>query len=445
MGVYVHFTNKKNMEHIHLSTDFIDFIAKSPTKFHAIENIQSQLVQRGYTKLDFNSKWELTVHGKYFVTQDNSAIIAFEIGDDIIKKGIRLVCAHNDSPTFKIKPIAEINSSGNYLKLNIQAYAWPILTSWFDRPLSIAGRVSLKGKSIFTPINKLINFEEPILFIPNISILLNKTNSNNTISIQKEMLPIMSVIDEETDVKGYLYKIIAEKLNISPDDILEYELFLYPFEKGQLVGINKDFILTPRQDDLIMVYAAHRAFQNTDNKNDITKMIAFFDAEEETNATLGGADTPFLRNIITKIVKSINGDHEDIIELISNSFAVSLDSSHALHPNYLDKNDPTCSSVVNKGLVIKYDANMHYATTSITSAIFQSICKSKNIPFQKEAVNSDLRAGGTISAFLQTQVEMQCVEVGIPTFAMHSAYESCGSKDLYNLVRALQCFWSINE
>lgn len=431
-------------EYIELSRDFINFISKSPTKYHAVKNVKTDLLQSGYKQLFFNSKWNLQLSGKYFVTQDDSAIIAFEIGENMVQKGIRIVCAHSDSPCFKVKPVSEINCSGNYIKLNTQKYAWPILTSWFDRPLSLAGRVSIKGKSAFIPNTQLIDFEDPILLIPNIAFHLNKAVSNENVSVQKEMLPILGTIEKETDVSRLLYEMIAQKLEVAIEDILEYELYLYPYEKGQLVGMNKDFILAPKQDDLIMVYAAHRALKESKSSG-VTKMFAFFDAEEETNSTLGGADTPFLKNVVTKIVTAMNGNTEDLIELIYNSFAISLDSAHALHPNYLDKYDPTCSPVMNKGIVIKYDANMHYATTAVTSAIFQEICNKENIPFQKEATHSDLRTGRTISVFMQTQVEMKCVDVGIPTWAMHSAYESCGSKDLHNLVKALRCFWNLNE
>lgn len=239
-----------------------------------------------------------------------------------------------------------------------------------------------------------------------------------------------------------LLDLIAQKLNISKESVLDYELYLYPVDKGRLVGMNADFIVTPRQDDLVMVYAALEALTNT-NADNSAKMIAFFDAEEETNSTLGGADTPFLRNILTKIVKSIGGDEEDLIKLINHSFAVSLDTSFAVHPNYMECSDPTCSPVMNKGIVVKYDANMHYATTAFSAAIFQETCHQNNIPYQKEATNSDFRTGRTVSAFIQTQVEMKCVEVGIPTWGMHSAYESCGTADLFNLIWALRNYWEM--
>lgn len=335
-------------EHIDVAKDFIDFISESPTKYHAIENVKSKLLQHKFESLSIDEKWDLKPHGRYFIEQDNSALIAF--------------CMSSREPNI-------------------------------------------------------------------------------------------------------LFDLMAHKLNVSKEDILDYELYLYPIEKGRLVGVNSDFIVTPRQDDLVMVYAALQALTDANselsktklpdietkiqlsdaNADDATRMIAFFDAEEETNSTLGGADTPLLRNVLTKVVKSIGGNEEDVIKLINHSFAVSLDTSFAAHPNYMECSDPTCSPIINKGVVIKYDANMHYATTAFSSAVFQEACNRKNIPFQKAAANSDLRTGGTISAFMQTQVEIKCVEIGISTWAMHSAYESCGTADLFNLIGALKSFWLMRD
>ncbi len=382
----------------------------------------------------------------------------------VIDEGVRLVCAHTDSPAFKVKPIAQIVSSDGYIRLNTQGYTWPILSTWFDRPLSLAGRVALKGKSPFQPIIRLIDIEDPILIIPNVAFHLTKGKTEGIISKQKEMLPIMGMSYKDMS-ENILFDLMAHKLNVSKEDILDYELYLYPIEKGRLVGVNSDFIVTPRQDDLVMVYAALQALTDANselsktklpdieteiqlsdaNADDATRMIAFFDAEEETNSTLGGADTPLLRNVLTKVVKSIGGNEEDVIKLINHSFAVSLDTSFAAHPNYMECSDPTCSPIINKGVVIKYDANMHYATTAFSSAVFQEACNRKNIPFQKAAANSDLRTGGTISAFMQTQVEIKCVEIGISTWAMHSAYESCGTADLFNLIGALKSFWLMRD
>lgn len=445
-------------QHLEIANEFIEYISKSPTKYHAIDNAKSKLLERKFIPLCMDEKWKLEPGGRYFIEQDNSALIAFCMSirepkmETIFKDGIRLVCAHTDSPAFKVKPIAELISSDGYIRLNTQGYAWPILSTWFDRPLSLAGRVALKGKQPFKPAISLIDVEDPILIIPNVAFHLTKGKSEGGISKQKEMLPIMGMTNKDIS-PDILFKILANKLNVSKEDILDYELYLYPVDKGRLVGINSDFIVTPRQDDLVMVYAALKAltdvnshFELTDkNVDDATKMMVFFDAEEETNSSLGGADTPFLRNVLIKITKALGGDEEDLIRLINHSFAVSLDASFASHPNYTECDDPTCSCIMNKGVVIKYDANMHYATTALTSSVFQEICRKGSIPYQKEAANSDLRTGRTVSAFMQTQVEMKCVEIGIPTWAMHSAYESCGTTDLFNLINALKSFWTMGN
>jgi len=458
-------------EHINVAKDFIDFVSKSPTKYHAVKNIKSKLLQHKFESLSIDGKWELKPHGRYFIEQDNSALIAFCMSfrepkiESIIKEGIRLVCAHTDSPAFKVKPVAQMITSDGYIRLNTQGYAWPILSTWFDRPLSLAGRVALKGKSIFQPLIRLIDVEDPILIIPNVAFHLTKGKTESGISKQKEMLPIMGMTDKKDENENILFDLMAHKLDVSKEDILDYELYLYPVEKGRLVGVNSDFIVTPRQDDLVMVYAAQKALTDVNlelekinlsgteaerelsntNADDVIKMIVFFDAEEETNSTLGGADTPFLRNVLTKIAKSVGGNEEDVMKLINHSFAVSLDTSFAAHPNYMECGDPTCSPVINKGVVIKYDANMHYATTAFSSAVFQEACHRGNIPYQKAAANSDLRTGGTVSAFMQTQVEMKCVEIGIPTWAMHSAYENCGTTDLFNLTSSLKNFWLMRD
>lgn len=289
-----------NKERLNIANKLLEFIHKSPTKYHVIDNIKSALLEQGYIPLSFNEKWELTLHGNYFIEQDNAALIAFRMGENMFEKGIRLICAHTDSPTFKVKPIAEMKDADNYVRLNTQGYAQPILTTWFDKPLSIAGRVALKGESPFTPNIRLVDLASPLLLIPNRAFHLTQGKTEQDISKQKEMLPILTIADEETNVEGILKRMIGKKLQITSDDILEYELYLYPYKKGQLVGMNADFIVCPRQDDLTMVYAAHHALMETNAKNNATNMVAFFDAEEETNSALGGADTPFFRNVLTK-------------------------------------------------------------------------------------------------------------------------------------------------
>lgn len=421
---------------------YLDFVNESPSKFHAIDNVVKSLDEKGYKPLKIDEEWELESFGKYYIIQDGSALIAFQINkinqETYIKNGIRLVCAHSDSPSIKIKPNAEINGRGSLIQLNTQPYAWPILSTWFDRPLSMAGRIALKGNNAFNPEIKLIDFKSPLLLIPNAPFHLMKEDSGRIIKKQKELIPVMGSRDSED---FSINEMIAQKLGVEKSDVLEHDLYLYPTDKGQLVGINSDFCVVPRQDDLSMVYAATESLILSNNNTSSIKMIAFFDMEEETNSTISGADSPFLRIVLEKLNNSI-GKPENLSALISNSFAVSLDVDFAAHPNYPEVGDPTCTPEMNKGITIKYDANMLYATTIFTAAVFQQICSLNNIPYQKTSKNSDLRGGGTISRFMQTQVEMKCAEVGIPSWATHSTFEATGTYDLYNLINALKHFYN---
>lgn len=424
------------------ASKYLEFVNESPTKYHAIDNVVKLLNEKGYNPLKIDEKWELESFGKYYIIQDDSALIAFQMNeinqDTYIKNGIRLVCAHSDSPSIKIKPNAEISGRGSLVQLNTQPYAWPILSTWFDRPLSLAGRIALKGDNAFTPTIKLVDFKSPLLLIPNAPFHLMKEDSGRIIKKQKELIPIMGSRDQGD---FSIDEMIAEKSGVDKSDVLGHDLYLYPTDKAQLVGMNSDFCVAPRQDDLSMVYAATESLILSEDNTPSIKMVAFFDMEEETNSTIAGADSPFLRIVLEKLNNSI-GKPENLSALISNSFAVSLDVDFAAHPNYSEVGDPTCTPEMNKGLTIKYDANMLYATTIFTAAVFQQICSLNDIPYQKTSKNSDLRGGGTISRFMQTQVEMKCVEVGISSWATHSTFETTGTYDLYNLIKALKHFYN---
>ncbi len=433
------------MNNICIANNLIEFIKQSPTKYHAVSNVKQELSSNGYVELFMDGCWSLVEGGNYFIEQDNSALIAFSIGSDLYNCGFRVACAHTDSPAFKVKPLALMTNSQGCIRLNTQCYGWPILTTWFDRPLSLAGRVAIRGESAFKPNLQLVDMEDPLLIIPSIAHHLTQGKTDGKISKQKEMLPILGASLDDIVDADLLNKIIAKKLNLpSADDILDSELYLYPCEQGKVVGLNGDYIVAPRQDDLAMVYVAYKSMLSAKGES-VSRMIAIFDSEEETNTTLGGADSPLLYNIISKIVRSLNGDDDDIDSLIAHSFALSLDISFASHPNYLECSDPTCSPIINKGVSIKYDANMHYATNAFSASVFQEVCRLADIPYQKESSNSDLRTGSTISRFLQSQLQIQCVDVGIASWAMHSAYETCGTKDLYYLIKAATAFMDIED
>ena len=308
---------------------------------------------------------EINKEGKYYVSKNSSAIIAFVIGKgEIEDDGFRLVGAHTDSPTFRIKPDPEMTVEGKYLKLNTEVYGGPILNTWFDRPLSMAGRVSIKTKNPLKPKELLIDMEKPIMTIPNLAIHMNrKVNEGVKINPQIDTLPLLSTINDKFEKESFILGLIAEKLNIKLEDILDFELFLYGVEKGSLIGLNEEFISIGRLDDLAMVHAGLYGLIDSKVSN-ATKVLVCFDNEEVGSTTKQGAASPMLRTVLERIAISMGKDKEDYYRALSNSFLISADMAHALHPNYTEKQDLTNRPVINGGPTIKISANQSYTTDS---------------------------------------------------------------------------------
>ena len=309
----------------------INFIDKSPNNFLATDTIKTELLNNGFEELLPCDRWELKKEGKYFVTKNDSAIFAFVIGsDDVADSGFRIICSHSDSPTFRIKPSAEIKTEGGVLKLNTEVYGGPILYTWFDRPLSIAGRVLLRTDNPLAPDTALINIERPIIIIPHLAIHLNRTvNEGNALSKQKDMLPVIAIINENCEKDNYLLNLIAHELMVSAEDIIDFDLTLYEWNKGCLAGANEEFISVGRLDDLAMAHASMNALLDSDNAK-VTKVMAVFDNEETGSGTKQGAASPVLRNIMERIVLSQSDHKEDFFRAIDNSFMISADMAHAI-------------------------------------------------------------------------------------------------------------------
>ena len=328
----------------------IDFIDKSPSSFHATKNVEEELINNGFKKIKLGDKWNLEKEGKYYIIKNNSAIIGFQIGKgEIEEDGFKIVGAHTDAPTFKIKPNPEITVENKYLKLNTEVYGGPIMSTWYDRPLSIAGRVSLKTKNPLKPKELLIDMEKPMLIIPNLAIHMNRSvNDGVKINPQTETLPLVSNINDKFEKENFLVKLIAEKLNVEIEDVLDFELFLYGIEKGSLLGFNEEFISIGRLDDLAMVHAGLNGL--IDSKvSKATNVLVCFDNEEVGSGTKQGAASPMLRTVLERIALSMNKSKEDYYRALSNSFIISADQAHALHPNYTEKQDPTSRPVINGG------------------------------------------------------------------------------------------------
>lgn len=424
--------------------ELIDFIYKSPSPFHAVATIKNMLQDNGFIELSEEDRWEVQKNGKYFVTRNDSALVAFVVGTGVIaKNGFKIIGAHTDSPTFRIKPNPEIVSEGSYLKLNTEVYGGPILNTWLDRPLSIAGRVTLKGKNILCPKTQLININRPILIIPNLAIHMNR-NVNKGVELNKQvdMLPILGLINESFEKENYLVKAVARELNVDAEDIIDFDLVLYEYNKGCIMGLNNEFVSSGRLDDLEMVHAGLTALTNS-NVSEMTNVLVCFDNEEIGSSTKQGADSQFLSDILERIVLSFGGDREDFFRALNKSFIISSDSAHAVHPNKGEKADPTNRPHMNEGPVIKVNANQKYTSDSSSIAVYAEICKKAGVPLQKFVNRSDEAGGSTIGPISSTHLALKSVDIGTALLAMHSVRELCGVKDHFYVEKSFEEFYNL--
>lgn len=432
---------KKEQE---FAKDLIYFIDGSPSAFHATKNVEDKLIKEGFKKLKLQDKWDLEKEGKYYIVKNSSAIIGFQIGKgEVEEDGFKLIGVHTDAPTFKIKPNPEITVEDKYLKLNTEVYGGPILNTWFDRPLSIAGRISIRTKDPLKPEEVLIDLEKPITIIPNLAIHMNReVNKGVEINAQRETLPLVSNINKEFEKDNFLLKLISKDLDIDVEDILDFELFLYGVEKGSLVGFNEEFISVGKLDDLAMVHAGLNGLVNS-KVGKATNVLVCFDNEEVGSGTKQGAASPMLRILLERITLAMDKDKEDYYRALSNSFLISADQAHALHPNYLNQHDPTSRPVMNGGPAIKFAANQAYTTDSFSSAVYEGICKSIDVPVQKFVNRSDKRGGSTIGPISSSQLDIASVDIGNPILGMHSIRELGGVLDHYNVYKSFKEFYRI--
>lgn len=426
------------------ANNLIDFIDNSPSSFHAVSQLEEKFIEEGFKKLSFQDRWKLKKEGKYYVIKNNSAIMGFIIGKgEIEKDGFKLIGAHTDAPTFRVKPNPEITVENKYLKLNTEVYGGPILNTWFDRPLSLAGRVTVKTEYPLKPKELLIELEKPIMIIPNLAIHMNRqVNEGVKINPQKDTLPLVTMLNDKLEKDNFLLELIADNLHVEVENILDFELFLYSREKGSLIGLNEEFISVGRLDDLAMVHAGlYGLIHSKVGKG--TNVLVCFDNEEVGSTTKQGAASPMLRTVLERITIAMGKDREDYYRALSNSFLISADMAHALHPNYIDKQDPTNRPVINGGPAIKIAASQSYTTDSLSSAIYEGICNSINIPVQKFVNRSDERGGSTIGPISSTQLDIPSVDIGNPILAMHSIRELGGILDHYYVYKSFKKFYEI--
>ena len=422
--------------------DLMKFLDNSPCNFLAVSNIANRLDAQGFTHLDQRDKWEIKPGGKYYVTQNDSAIFAFVVATEPVCNGFKIITAHSDSPGFRIKPAPEMLCAGNILKLNTEVYGGPILYTWFDRPLSIAGRVILRGENPLHPVTKLVKFSRPLLTIPHLAIHYNRSvNEGNHLSKQKDMLPVIAHINEVAEKDGYVLKLVAEELKVAPKEILDFDLTLYDTTPACLVGVNNEFLTSGRIDDLSMAYSAMSALLESENCS-MTRVMAIFDNEETGSETKQGACSPVLTHILQRIVASLGGDDETYMRAVASSFMISADNGHATHPNYPEKQDPTNHPVVGGGPVIKINANCKYMSDADSAAVFRTICEDAGVPYQYFVNHSDVAGGSTLGNKLTAQINLRGVDMGAAQWAMHSVRETASAQDMLYIIRAFTQFFN---
>ena len=424
--------------------DLLDFIYDSPTAFHAVETVKKSLDENGFKEIKESDKWDLKSRDKYYVIKNDSSIMAFVVGDENIEEtGLRLIGAHTDAPGFRVKPNPQMISEGKYVKLNTEMYGGPIISTWYDRPLALAGKVAIKGVSPLKPETRLVNINKSIMIIPNIAIHMNReVNEGYKINRQVDTLPLLGLINDKLEKEDYLINILAQELKVNKEDILNFELGLYEYEKGSLIGMNEELISSGRFDDLWMVFAGVKALVNS-KENKATKVMICIDNEEIGSLTAEGANSTLLNNILERITIGLGKDREGYYRALSKSIMISADLAHAVHPNLGDKHDPTNRPVLEGGPVLKIAASGSYSTDSFNGAVFAGICDSAGVPFQKFVNRSDVRGGTTIGPVTAANLTIPVIDMGAPVIGMHSIRELASVKDNYYTIKAFTEFFSL--
>lgn len=423
------------MQHTQFNQNLLSFLQSSPTQFHATNSMRIELISAGFVELFEEDSWVIEEDGKYFVTRNESSIIAFTTPQLIFNQtGWRMIGAHTDSPCLKLKPNAQVDRFG-YHQLGVEVYGGVLLHTWLDRDLSIAGRVTVKTTK-GEIVSRLIDFKEPIAVIPNLAIHLNRqANEGFSVNPQEEILPILCGIENEFDLHAVLAaQLKKQHADVSIDAILDFELSLYDTQPAALVGLHKEYICAARLDNLLSCYVGLQALLNSDFLR--PSLLICTDHEEVGSLSASGANGPFLEDVLRRLTPN----PEQFVQSIQRSMMVSADNAHGLHPNYANKHDKYHAPAINKGAVIKVNANQRYATNSETASIYRDIAAEENYDVQCFVVRSDMACGSTIGPITSGEIGVPTIDIGLPTFGMHSIRELAGSQDAFGLYKVLVRF-----
>ena len=425
----------------------LSFLDASPVNFLAVKNLTDELQQHGYRRIDTTEALGTVKAGdKFFVTKNDSSIYAFQIGRKALAEtGFHMICAHCDSPTFRIKPHAEIDCEGGIVKLNTEVYGGPIMSTWFDRPLTLAGRVIVKSKDVMNPTTLLLHVKRPLLQISNLAIHFNRqVNDGVKLSRQKDVLPILGIINDELEKGNLLMNIILEELNkqqtVAREDILDFDLYLADATPACTFGAHNELISSGRLDDLSMCFAGLEALLAS-QPTDTTQVLAIFDNEETGSQTKQGAGSPFLSYMLKRIALAQGGTEEAYYQAVERAFMISADNAHAWHPNYSEKYDPTNHPMLGGGPVIKFNAAQKYASDAYSASVFAGLCKKAGVPCQRFVNHSDVAGGSTLGNILASSIPLRGVDMGNAILAMHSCRETGSTADHEFCVKVFTQFY----
>ncbi len=420
------------LEHVQ---ELFDFIQQSPSCFHVIENVKKQLTEQGFEELCENKNWQIKEGGKYFVTRNLSSVIAFKVPTKDFKS-FHIVASHSDSPTFKIKDHPEQVVKGKYVQLNTERYGGMIYSTWFDRPLSIAGRALVKTETGVA--TKLLNIDRDLLVIPNLAVHMDRTvNDGMKYNPQVNLLPLYG----DAASKDTFNKLVAEACGTAEENIISTDLFLYNRTAPTVWGAHNEYMSCAKLDDLECAFSSLKAFLKGENSQSIS-VCAIFDNEEVGSSTKQGANSTFMYDILHRINENLGRTEEQYHTAVASSFMLSADNAHALHPNHPAISDPTNPVYLNEGIVIKHNANQKYTTDAVSSAIFQKMCEEKNVPYQHFVNRSDVAGGSTLGNIANTHVSLNTVDIGMAQLAMHSSYETAGVLDLDYMIAGMEAFYN---
>ena len=420
------------LEHVQ---ELFDFIQQSPSCFHVIENVKKQLTEQGFEELCENKNWQIKEGGKYFVTRNLSSVIAFKVPTKNFKS-FHIVASHSDSPTFKIKDHPEQVVKGKYVQLNTERYGGMIYSTWFDRPLSIAGRALVKTETGVA--TKLLNIDRDLLVIPNLAVHMDRTvNDGMKYNPQVNLLPLYG----DAASKDTFNKLVAEACGTAEENIISTDLFLYNRTAPTVWGAHNEYMSCAKLDDLECAFSSLKAFLKGENSQSVS-VCAIFDNEEVGSSTKQGANSTFMYAILHRINENLGRTEEQYHTAVASSFMLSADNAHALHPNHPAISDPTNPVYLNEGIVIKHNANQKYTTDAVSSAIFQKMCEEKNVPYQHFVNRSDVAGGSTLGNIANTHVSLNTVDIGMAQLAMHSSYETAGVLDLDYMIAGMEAFYN---